>query len=177
MPIHLGLDLPTLPTDSLLNFLKYGQFGAAMAMLILGFYLSWAASNAPIDAIPAKKSVAYQFMVFAILFFILCSAGEIIKALLPELHPQVNVMITVPPMDDDNFKEYGEVEIVMLDGQQQDKKRASDRPQLFTLHNGTAFTISLNRLVKKLTEVKTAKQVVENNLVAETPALGPGSAK
>jgi hypothetical protein len=65
----------------------------------------------------------------------------------------------------------------MLDGQQQDKKRASDRPQLFTLHNGTAFTISLNRLVKKLTEIKTAKQVVENNLVAETPTLGPGSPK
>jgi hypothetical protein len=116
-------------------------------------------------------------MFFAILFFILCSAGEIIKALLPELHPQVNVMITVPPMDDDNFKEYGEVEIVMLDGQKQDRKRASDQPQPFTLHNGTAFTISLNRLVKKLTEVKTAKQVVENNLVAETPALGPESAR
>jgi hypothetical protein len=45
--------LPALPTD-LFDLLKYDQFGAAVLMLVLGFYLYWRASNPPVAEIPAR---------------------------------------------------------------------------------------------------------------------------
>lgn len=168
--------LPALPKD-LFDLLKYGQFGAAVIMLVLGFYLYWRAANAPAAEISARQGVGRQFMGFAVLFFILCSVGEMIKFLLPGAHPKVGAMIMVPPLDEENFKEYGEVQILMVDGQQQDKKQALDHPQFFLLHDNTSFTISLNRLIEKLNDVKRAKQVVENKLGAEASDFGPGKPK
>jgi hypothetical protein len=168
--------LPAVPTD-LFDLLKYGQFGAAVLMLVLGFYLYWRASNAPVAEIPARQSVGRQFMLFAVGFFVLCSVAEMIKFLLPGAHPKVGAMISVPPLDEQNLKDYGDVQIIMVDGQQQDKKQALDHPQFFSLHDNASITISLNRLVEKLNNVKRTKQVVENSLVAETNDLGPGKPK
>ena len=165
--------LPALPSE-LFDLLKYGQFGAAVLMLVLGFYLYWRASNGPAAEIPARQNVGRQFMIFAIVFFVLCSFAEMLKFLLPGAHPKVGAMISVPPLDEQNFKDYGEVQIVMMDGQQQDKKQALDHPQFFSLHDNASITISLNRLVEKLNDVKRTKQVVENSLAAETNDLGPG---
>jgi hypothetical protein len=165
--------LPPLPTD-LFDLLKYGQFGAAVLMLVLGFYLYWRASNAPAREIQARRAVGSQFMIFAIVFFVLCSVAEMIKFLLPGAHPKVIAMISVPPLDEENFKEYGEVQIMMMDGQQQDKKQALNHPQFFSFHDNATFTISLNRLTEKLDNVKRTKQVVETALVKETNDLGPG---
>lgn len=169
-------DLPGLPTN-FFELLKYGQFGAAVLMLTLGFYLYWRASGAPVAEISARQNVGRQFMIFAVLFFVLCSAAETLHFLLPGAHPKVHAMISVPPLDEQNFKDYGEVEIVMMDGEQRDKKQALVNPQFFLLHDNTSFTISLNRLVEKLKDVRTTKQVVENNLVKETKDLGPGGPK
>ena len=168
--------LPTLPTD-LFDLLKYGQFGAAALMLVLGFYLYWRASNAPAKEIKARRAVGSQFMIFAMVFFVLCSVAEMVKFLLPGAHPKVGAMISVPPLDEENFKEYGEVQIMLVDGQQQDKKQALYHPQFFSFHDNATFTISLNRLTEKLDNVKKTKQVVESALVKETSDLGPGKPK
>jgi hypothetical protein len=165
--------LPALPTD-LFDLLKYGQFGAAVLMLVLGFYLYWRASKAPVKEIRARQAVGRQFMIFAIVFFLLCSLAEMIKFLLPGAHPKVGAMIIVPPLDEENFKEYGEVQIMMMDGQQQEKKQALNHPQFFSFHDNATFTISLNRLTEKLDNVKRTKQVVETSLVKEASDLGPG---
>src|SRR5438270_615788 len=85
----LAAALPDFLSGGLVELLKLGQFGAAVAMLLLGFYLYWRALTKPVEEIPARKGVAQQFMTFAILFFILCSIGEIVKFLLPGSHPQV----------------------------------------------------------------------------------------
>ena len=113
-------------------------------------------------------------MVFAMVFFVLCSVAEMVKFLLPGAHPKVGAMISVPPLDEQNFQDYGEVEIMLMDGQQQDRKRALDHPQFFSFHDNATFTISLNRLTEKLDNVKRTKQVVESALVKETNDLGPG---
>src|SRR5439155_13009930 len=149
--------LPALPSD-LFDLLKYGQFGAAVIMLVLGFYLYWRAANAPAEEIQTRQLVGSQFMKVALLFFVLCSVAEMTKFLLPGAHPKVNAMISVPPLDEENFKEYGEVQIMMMDGQQQDKKQALDHPQFFSFHDNATFTISLNRLTEKLDNVKRTKQ-------------------
>jgi hypothetical protein len=170
--------LPALPKD-LFDLLKYGEFGAAVLMLVLGFYLYYRAANTPVAAeISTRQNVGRQFMVFALVFFSLCSLLDMVKFLLPPAHPQVSAMITVPPLDNQHVEEYGKVMIVISDGQVQSEKQAlGDHPQIFSLHDNTQFTISLSGLIEKLRQPKTAKQVVENDLGTQTNDFGPRQPK
>ena len=77
---------------------------------------------------------ALQFMKFAIVFFVLCSAAEMVKFLLPGAHPKVGAMISVPPLDEENFKEYGEVQIIWW----MVNSRTKNRPWI--THNFSHFT-------------------------------------
>ena len=172
--------LPALPKD-FFDLLKYGEFGAAVLMLLLGFYLYYRAANTPVAAeVSTRQNVGRQFMVFALVFFTLCSLLQMAKFLLPGAHPQVSAMILVPPLDEEHFEEYGKVMIVISDGQVQSEKPAfGHKPQIVSLHDNTQFTISLSGLIEKLRQAKTAtaKQVVENDLGTQTNDFGAGKPK
>jgi hypothetical protein len=166
--------LPVLPTK-LFDLLKYGEFGAAALMLVLGFYLYYRAANTPVATeISIRQNVGRQFMIFALVFFTLCSVLEMAKFLLPGAHPQVIARITVPPLDDKHVETYGKVMIVISDGQVQSEKPAlGDRPQIFALHDNTEFTISLSGLIEKLQQARKAN----TDLASQTNDFGPGKPK
>jgi len=169
--------MPVLPTK-LFDVLKYGQFGAAVLMLVLGFYLYYRAASAPAGQVERRQNVGREFMKFALVFFVLCSVLEMVKFLLPGAHPQVSAMIVVPPLDDKHYEQYGKVTIVVSDGQVQSEKPAlGDRPQIFSLHDNTQFIISLTGLIEKLQETRRQKQVAENNLGTEINDFGPAKPK
>lgn len=171
--------IPGVPLDLLVDLAKIGEFGSAIAMLILGFYLHWQASKAPLSQIEPRKAVAKQFMVFAGAFFLVCCAVELAKLELPERHPTIHAGVEVPPLDASDYDEFGEIDIVRFDSddQQKDTKQASSSPQYFSIHENSMIVVNLNSLVKKFNDMKTTKQVVENNLVTETKDLGPGDPK
>jgi hypothetical protein len=167
--------LPVVPTDTLINLLKLGQFGAALAMLLLGFYLHWQASRAAPEEITLRRGVAYQFMCFSVCLFILCMIGEVANSVL-ERHEAITMSVIVPPLDESNYMEMGQIDIVKQhDGEPRDPRHATAEAQLFTIHDGTIFTINLSKLISKLEEIKRAKQVVENVLPKTTSDLGPGA--
>jgi hypothetical protein len=169
--------LVDLPTDSLIKLLEFGQFGAALAMLILGFYLHWAAVRGKSTQIEARKQVAKQFMIFAISFFLLCSVAEIVKTFLPASPAKVKAMIAVPPLDEKNYKDYGELVFDVLEGDRPSRRPATGVAQPFVLQDGASITISLNNLTRKLDEVTKDKQLLEKVTLTQGNQLGPGDPK
>jgi hypothetical protein len=137
----------------------------------------WQASKAPLKDIPARKGVAKQFMFFAGAFFLLCCAVELVKLGIPDQHPIIDAMISVPPLEESDYEELGKIDILRVDSDKQDIKHALSVPQYFSVHDKSEFVINLNPLVKKLGELKIMKQVVEQNLVSEAQNLGPGGPK
>jgi len=160
-----------LPINSLIDLVKLGEFGCAVAMLVLGFYLYWKAVNSQSPDIPARKSVARQFMLFAIVFFLICCAVELAKPLVPEPHPQVHAMISIPPLRDDNYDRYGQIKIQSIDSmsQQVDAKHAQTSPQYFLVHENSVITIDLASLTAEFDD---AKRKLDDN-IAKTAHAGP----
>jgi len=158
--------------DPLLSMLKYGQFGAALAMLVLGFYLHWQASaSAGRDKgqLESRKGVAKQFMLFALAFFAICSVGEIIKG---GTNSAAMAMIAVPPLDKADHKNFGDILITMDDGSANpETKPALSVAQTFHFRNNALFTIDLNGLRAQLFSTKKA---LETELQKTTIDIGPG---
>jgi hypothetical protein len=152
-----------LPGDLIINLVKIGEFGSAVAMLVLGFYLHWQASKAQLADIPARKGVAKQFMFFAVLFFIVCCVVELVKLAMPERHPGVTAVISVPPINDTNYEEYGKIDIVPLDppDQKSQSPKHAGLPKYFTVHDSSQITIDVSGLTEKL---KDTKRALDDNL-------------
>jgi hypothetical protein len=159
--------------SKLVEFLKFGQFGAALAMLVLGFYLHWQASHSD-SLIEARQNVARQFMNYAIAFFILCALGEILSSVLPKPNRPVTVTVFVPPLDEKNSSEYGDIQIVRNYRAAKDRKPALGEGQFFEIYDGTTFNISLQAIAEKLAEGKLKRQSLEHTFVKDTPDLGGG---
>jgi hypothetical protein len=161
--------------DLLLGLVKAGEFGSAVAMLILGFYLHRQASQAPLAEISARQGVAKQFMRYAALLFVLCCIVEVAKLLIPEPHPKVKAMIAVPPLNETNYEQYGKIEIVRLDSsdQKQDKQHASSFPSVFWIHDNSTITIDVSPLTTKLTDTK---RVIDSSVTKEKD-VGPDAPK
>jgi len=159
--------------DVLVNLVKVGEFGSAVAMLLLGFYLHSQASNSPSPDISARKSVAKQFMAFAIIFFVVCCVVEIVKLRL-DPHPRVNAIIAVPPLNEETYEQYGKINIVRLDSmdQQLDTKHAGIS-QYVSLHDNSTITIDISSLTAKL---KDTRRVIDNSLTS-THDIGPETPK
>lgn len=171
--LHLAQTPSFIDPSKFGELLKFGQFGAALAMLILGFYLHWQASHSG-ALIEQRKGVARQFMNYAIIFFVLCAVGEILSKVIPTTDRFVTATLMIPPIDESNSKEYGDIQIVRLCGSLKDKQHALGEGVSFEVHDKTTFQISLQKLVDKLGEVKVAKQTLENTLAKQTPTLGTG---
>jgi hypothetical protein len=171
-PLMILAETPSLPDPTkLIDFLKYGQFGAALAMLILGFYLHWQASRSETQ-IEQRQNVARQFMNYAIAFFVMCALGEILNSVLPKLNRPVTATFFVPPLDEKNSSEYGDIQIVRNYRTAKDRKPALSEGQSFEVYDGTTFNISLQPMADKLAAGKEKRQSLENTLAKETPDLG-----
>ena len=172
-----SVQLPSVSIDPLVKLVQIGEFGSAVAMLLLGFYLSWQASSAPMAEIPARKAVARQFMLVALAFFIVCVVVEITKLIIPEHHPKISAMITVPPLNESNYDEYGKIDIVGMDSTDQKPviRHGSVLPQYFSIHDNSSFVIDLNGLVKKLSQDRQTSQVATKDLFPPADRVGaPG---
>lgn len=170
--------LPALPINGLVDLLKLGQFGAALAMLVLGFYLHWQATRAAGAEVQERRKVAQQFMLFAVVLFVLCMVGEVANNVVGR-QQQIGMSVFLPPLDESNYNEFGKIDIVKQhDGEPEEERHASTKAQLFKIHDGTIFTINLSALINKLEDVKRAKQAVENVVLPKATNgldLGPGN--
>jgi hypothetical protein len=164
-----------LPLNALIDLVKLGEFGCAVAMLVLGFYLYWKAANSQLPDIPARKSVARQFMLFALILFLVCCAVELAKPLMPEPHPKVHAMITVPPLRDESYEKYGKINILSTGSpdQEPDAKHAKGSPQFFLVHENSVITIDLGGLTAAFDD---AKRRLDDD-IAKNAHAGPAEPK
>src|SRR5437763_12570157 len=136
---------------SFTEYLKYGPFGVAVVMLILGFYLHWRAMKEPTNAIAQAQLVGRQFLRYAMAFFVVASVFEIIKLFFPQhTTNEVYANILVPPLRDSTHEKYGDVKVDAPG----ESFSGSNKPHLIKVTDKDNVTVDLNDFVDRFDAIR-----------------------
>jgi hypothetical protein len=179
----LAEQLPT-PSDpsQLKDFLQYGQMGLALAILIVGAGLFTIAIRQQ-NLNETTAGILRFFAKVMVTLFVVSFLGEEVPKWMERFHPadpEVNVMIEVPPINAENNKGYGLIEIKtieLLRGKQTKRVQATSEPQPFVVHNGTQFHIDLNSLTTLLVQAQERANIAHNETTRGDQTAGTGVAK
>jgi hypothetical protein len=151
------------PSDalSLKDFLQYGQMGLALATLIVGAMLFTTAIKQH-NLNQGTVAILKFFAKIMVALFVVSFLGEMVTKIMDfymKLHPpdpHVNVTIAMPPLNLDNYKDYGPIIIKPVDssGTEHPTPVPANEPQTFFVHNGTTFHIDLYTLTTLLSQAR-----------------------
>jgi len=144
------------------TFLKYGQMGLALAILVVGAGLFTAAVKQQ-NLSETTARVLKLFATVMVVLFVVSFLGEMAKTLMDHLEKQTATLdkrgefiaaIELPPLNPTNHKEYGAIQITVNDmaASNEAKPVDADRLRKFPVHDKTVFSIDLGNLIKKLTD-------------------------
>jgi len=171
-------------TSQLKDFLQYGQMGLALATLIVGAGLFMTAIKQQ-NLSETTGGILRFFAKVMVVLFVVSFLGEMASKVMDfymrvhPVDPQVNVTIQMPPLNANNYKDYGPVEIKTMEslGNNQSTRVPANEPQRFVVHNGTQFYIDLENLTTLLTQARQRANIVHNETTRGDPTAGSGVAK
>jgi hypothetical protein len=177
--------IPISPNPSQLkDFLQYGQMGLALAALIVGAFLFMTA----IKQQNLSKTTGDLLRFFAkvmLALFVVSFLGEMATKsmdLYMKLHPadpQVNVTVEMPPLNEDNYKDYGLIKIktIEVSTSGQATPVPADQPRTFLVRNGTHFHIDLGNLTTLLFQAQQRAIISRNESTKGDSTAGAGAPK
>jgi hypothetical protein len=155
------------------NFLKYGQMGLALAILVVGAGLFTAAVKQQ-NLSETTARVLKLFATVMVVLFVVSFLGEMATKVMDFLDKRTAILdkrsefvvaIELPPLNRENIKKYP-IEITVNDMAKEKQIEPVDAGQLrtFPVHDKTLFRIDLENLIDQLRN----SQQLASSLVKET---------
>lgn len=156
------------------TFLKYGQMGLALAILVVGAGLFTAAVKQQ-NLSETTARVLKLFATVMVVLFVVSFLGEMATKVMDFIEKRTATldkrgeffaMIELPPLNAKNHKKYGSIQISVNDTAASNEPKSFDADQLRTLpvHDKTLFRIDLGNLIDQLID----SQQLASKLVKET---------
>jgi hypothetical protein len=143
------------PSQQLDSFLKYGQMGLALAILVVGAGLFTAAVKQQ-NLNETTAGILKFFAKVMIIVFVVSFLGEMVTKVLDFVVKQksnlFDTAIEVPALiEGENYQKYGPVEITVNDwSPKPSERRHANTMQKFAIHDRTQFTIDVGRLIERI---------------------------
>jgi hypothetical protein len=142
------------------TFLKYGQMGLALAILVVGAGLFTAAVKQQ-NLSETTARVLKLFATVMVVVFVVSFLGEMAKEVMDfvqkrtatlEKRGEFLAMMELPPLNATNHKKYGAIKIAVIDTAVSNEAKSVDADQLrtFPVHDKTLFLIDLGNLIDQL---------------------------
>lgn len=150
-------------SSELASFLKYGQIGLALGIVVVGAGLFTAAVRQQ-NLSETTARVLKLFAIVMVILFVVASIGEFATPLATrymdslekhnERQDTRNTLfvaeIYLPQLiNGDDYKEFGPVEIIVSD-KSHSERVAADQVRPFSVHDGARFTIDLGKPINQL---------------------------
>jgi len=133
--------------------------GLALAILLVGAGLFTTAITRH-DLSEATAAILRFFAKIMVTLFVVSFLGEMLtKAMdfymkMHPLDPYVKVTISMPPLNAENYKDYGPIMIKPVDFATSPTPAPANDTQTFVVHNGTQFHIDLHNLTTLLFQAR-----------------------
>jgi hypothetical protein len=175
----LAEQISTGPDLSKLNdILKNGQMGLALAILIVGAGLFTVALTKPTLGETFAKSLKFFGWIMLALFAVSFTgemADKVMAFNLKRNPPDqiVRAIVTIPPLNNSNYKVYGAIQIHVTDLSGSTADYAANEPRPIEVRNGVQLYIDLENLTSK---VKAAEALTQTVLASKILTTDPTAA-
>jgi hypothetical protein len=167
-------------TEQLGNLLKYGQMGLALAILIVGAGLFTAALKQQ-NLSQTTAGVLKLFAGVMVILFVVSSIGEMATKIMDfwDRHRPVFATVELPPLNERNYKDYGPIEIKIVDNSASNQVAPipASQPRNLSIHNGSLLYIDLDSLTSQVSRSQNIAASAISQVAGKSNTLGSGGAQ